>query len=126
MRKDDLNVHVFQYKNLCSPKSDRWFFFLTLVVRGPFHRKDFEWKKYGSTGLISEKAEVLYADLNERAEAVTSSYSVTGDSLRYIYSLPVTKNHRNIRSTLHKKWSFPIKISLVICGKLPIWSYLLK
>ena len=126
MRKDDLNVHVFQYKNLCSPKSDRWFFFLTLVVRGPFHRKDFEWKKYGSTGLISEKAEVLYADLNERTEAVTSSYSVTGDSLRYIYSLPVTKNHRNIRSTLHKKWSFPIKISLVICGKLPIWSCLLK
>ena len=126
MLKDDLNVHVFQYKNLCSPKSDRSFFFLTLVVRGPFHRKDFEWKKYGSTGLISEKAEVLYADLNERAEAVTSSYSVTGDSLRYIYSLPVTKNHRNIRSTLHKKWSFPIKISLVICGKLPIWSYLLK
>ena len=126
MRKDDLNVHVFQYKNLCSPKSDRWLFFLTLVVRGPFHRKDFEWKKYGGTGLVSEKAEVLYPDLNERAEAVTSSYSVTGDSLQYIYSLPVTKNHRNIRSTLHKKWSFPIKISLVICGKLPIWSYLLK
>ena len=126
MRKDDLNVHVFQYKNLCSPKSDRWLFFLTLVVRGPFHRKDFEWKKYGGTGLVSEKAEVLYPDLNERAEAVTSSYSVTGDSLRYIYSLPVTKNHRNIRSTLHKKWSFPIKISLVICGKLPIWSCLLK
>ena len=126
MRKDDLNVHVFQYKNLCSPKSDRWLFFLTLVVRGPFHRKDFEWKKYGGTGLVSEKAEVLYPDLHERAEAVTSSYSVTGDSLQYIYSLPVTKNHRNIRSTLHKKWSFPIKISLVICGKLPIWSCLLK
>ena len=126
MRKDDLNVHVFQYKNLCSPKSDRWLFLLTLVVRGPFHRKDFEWKKYGGTGLVSEKVEVLYPDLNERAEAVTSSYSVTGDSLQYIYSLPVTKNHRNIRSTLHKKWSFPIKISLVICGKLPIWSCLLK
>ena len=45
MRKDDLNVHVFQYKNWCSPKSDRWFFFLTLTVRGRFHRKDSKWKK---------------------------------------------------------------------------------
>ena len=40
--------------------------------------------------------EVLYAELNERAEAATSSYSVTGDSLQYIYSVPVTKNHWNI------------------------------
>ena len=55
MRKDDLNVHVFQYKNWCSPKYDRWFIFLTLTVRGPFHRKDFTWKKYGVMGLISEK-----------------------------------------------------------------------
>ena len=38
-------------------------------------------KKYGGTGLISEKTEVLYAELNERAEAATGSYSVTGDSL---------------------------------------------
>ena len=68
-------------------------FFLTLTVRGPFHRKDFKWKKYGGTGLISEKTEVLYAELNERAEAATGSYSVTGDSLQYIYSVPVTKNH---------------------------------
>ena len=49
-------------------------------------------------GLISEKTEVLYAELNERAEAATGSYSVTGDSLQYIYSVPVSKNHRNIRS----------------------------
>ena len=28
-------------------------------------------------GLISEKMEVLYAKFNERAEAATSSYSVT-------------------------------------------------
>ena len=55
MRKDDLNVHVFQYKNWCNPKSDRWYFFLALTVREPFHRKDFKWKKYGGTGLISEK-----------------------------------------------------------------------
>ena len=49
-------------------------------------------------GVISEKTEVLYAELSERAEATTGSYSVTGDSLQYIYSVPVTKNHRNIRS----------------------------
>ena len=97
MRKDDLNVHIFQYKNWCSPKSDDDFF-LTLTVRGPIHRKNFEWKKYGGAGLIFEKTEVLYAELNERAEAVSSSYSVTGDSLQYIYSVPVTMNHRNIRS----------------------------
>ena len=36
--------------------------------------------------------------LNEKAEAATSSYSVTGDSLQFMYSVPVTKNHRNIRS----------------------------
>ena len=48
--------------------------------------------------LISEKTEVLYAELNEKAEAVIFSYSVTGDSLQYIYSLPVTKNHRYIWS----------------------------
>ena len=39
--------------------------------------------------------DVLYAELNERAEAATSSFS--GDSLQYIYSFPVSKNHRNIR-----------------------------
>ena len=54
-------------------------------------------KKYGGVELISEKTEVLYAELNERVEAATSTYSVTGDSLQYIYSVPVTKNHRNIR-----------------------------
>ena len=39
----------------------------------------------GVTGLISEKTEVLYAELNERVEAATGSHSVTGDSLWYIY-----------------------------------------
>ena len=42
--------------------------------------------------------EVLYTELNKRGEAATGSYSVTGDSLQYIYSVPVSKNHRNIRS----------------------------
>ena len=55
-------------------------------------------KKYGGTGLISEKAEALYAELNEKAEAANSSYSVIDDFLQYIYSVPVTKNHQNIRS----------------------------
>ena len=53
-------------------------FFLTFTVRGPYHRKDFKWKKYGGTGLISEKTEALYAELNKRDEAATISYSVTG------------------------------------------------
>ena len=55
-------------------------------------------RKYRGTGLISEKTEVLYAELIERAEAVTGRYSVTGDSLQHIYSVPVSKNHRNIQS----------------------------
>ena len=41
-------------------------------------------KRYGSTGLISEKTEALYAEFNERAEAATSSYSVTDDFLEFI------------------------------------------
>ena len=36
--------------------------------------------------------------LNESAEAATSCYSVTSDFLRYIYSVPVTWSHQNIRS----------------------------
>ena len=40
--------------------------------------------------------EGLYAEHNERAEAATGSYSLTDDSLQYIYSVPVTKNHQNI------------------------------
>ena len=52
----------------------------------------------GVRGLISEKTDILYAELNERAEAATGSYSVTGDSLQYIYFVPVTKNRRNIQS----------------------------
>ena len=50
-------------------------------------------KKYGGTELISEKAEVLFTDLNERAEAATGSYSVTGDSLQYIYSFMKFLSH---------------------------------
>ena len=55
-------------------------------------------KKYGVTGLMSEKTEALYAALNERAEAATSSYSTTDHLLQYIYSVFVAKNHQKIRS----------------------------
>ena len=54
-------------------------------------------KNLRDTGLISEKTEVLYAELNERSEAATGSYSVIGDSLRYIYSVRVSRNHRNVQ-----------------------------
>ena len=50
-------------------------FFLTLTARRPFHRKDFSEKKCGGTGLISEKREALYVELNERAEAATMNFS---------------------------------------------------
>ena len=52
----------------------------------------------GGARLISEKTETLYAELNERAETATGTYSVTGGVLQYIYSVPVTKNPQNIRS----------------------------
>ena len=97
MQKD---AYISPYFNTKTDKAQNLidYFFLILAVRGPFHRKDFKWKKYRGTGLISEKTEVLYAELNERAEAATGSYSVTDDSLQYIYSVPVTRYHRNIRS----------------------------
>ena len=96
MRKDNLNVHVFQYENWCRPKSDRWFFFEFWLSGDLSIERILSEKKYGSTGLVSEKTEVLYAKLNERAEAATGGYCVIGDSLQYIYSLPVTKNYPNI------------------------------
>ena len=55
-------------------------------------------KKRSGMGLISKKAEVLYIELNERAKAATGRYSGTSDSLQHIYSVPVSKNHRNIQS----------------------------
>ena len=55
-------------------------------------------KRFGGTGLISEKTGDFYVGLNEIEKAAIGTYSVTGDSLQYIYSVLVTKNHRNIRS----------------------------
>ena len=37
--------------------------------------------------LISEKTEALRAELNERAEACTSGYSVAGDFFKFILCL---------------------------------------
>ena len=61
-------------------------------------------KKEGGTVLIYEKMEALYADLNERAKTATSSYSVTGNFLQYIYSVTVSKNHQKhrLRCLVHK------------------------
>ena len=55
-------------------------------------------KKYGGKWLIFRKNGRFVCRINERAEPATSSYSVTGDSLHYLYSVPVTKNHWNIQS----------------------------
>ena len=49
-------------------------------------------------GLISEKKEAFYVELNERAEAATSGYSVPGDFPQYIYSVHVAQNQQKIRS----------------------------
>ena len=43
-----------------------------------FPQEGFQVKK-NRGGLISEKMEVLYAELNEKAEAANRSYSVTGN-----------------------------------------------
>ena len=48
--------------------------------------------------MLSEQTEALYAELNKRAEAATSSYSATGDFLQHIYSVLVAKNHQQIQS----------------------------
>ena len=47
-------------------------------------------------GLISEKTVAFYVELNERAEAVTSSYSAPSDFSQYNYSVLVVKNQKNI------------------------------
>ena len=62
-------------------------------------RKILSEKKYGGTELVSEKTEALFAELNERVEAATSSYSATGEFLQYIYSVLVDKNHQKVRTT---------------------------
>ena len=56
-------------------------FFLTLNVRGPFHRKDFKREKIWEYAVTFWKnPEALYVELNERVEAATS-YHGTGNFL---------------------------------------------
>ena len=45
-----------------------------------------EKKKNGGTGLVSEKPEPFYAELNERVEAASSSYSATGEFLQIFFT----------------------------------------
>ena len=84
----------------------------------------------------------VYAELNESVEATNSSYSATGEFLRYIYSELVAKNHENIQSRcLVHEFSFTdifLNSTLYGCGFLMLlWksaqtigpaiiSYLLK
>ena len=49
-------------------------------------------------GLVSEKTQALYAELNEKVESATSSYSATSELLQYIYSMLVAKNHQRVQS----------------------------
>ena len=55
-------------------------------------------KNYGGKGLISEKMDAFYAELNERVEAATSIYYAPGDFPQYIYSVLVARNQKKIRS----------------------------
>ena len=56
-------------------------FFLILTVRGAFYRKDFKCKKNGGTGLISEKTEALYAELNKKTEALYAELNKKTEAL---------------------------------------------
>ena len=53
-------------------------------------------KRYGGTGLLSEKWKFCMHKFNERLEAATSSYSASDDFLQYIYSIIMAKNHQKI------------------------------
>ena len=74
-------MHIFQNRNLCSPKSDQQFFSLT--VRGPFHRKDFKLKKI----LIEKVEKELPLLIMEQLIFYI-----------YIYTVLVVKNHQKIQS----------------------------
>ena len=52
----------------------------------------------GGMGLISEKTEALFVELNEKAESATSSYSAPDNFSQYIYSVLVAKNQKKILS----------------------------
>ena len=53
-------------------------------------------RKYGGTGLVFQKTEALYAELNKRVEVAISRYCATSKFLQYIHSVLVAKNHQMI------------------------------
>ena len=55
-------------------------------------------KKNAGMGVLSETREALHAELNDRAEAATISYSTPVNFLQYIYLVLVAKNHQKIWS----------------------------
>ena len=50
-------------------------------------------KKYGGTGLLSEKTEDLHTELDEKQEQPPRIYFAAVDFLQYIYSVLVAKIH---------------------------------
>ena len=75
-------------------------------------------KKYGGTGLVSEKMEAFYAELNETKAAAPSSYSATGEFLRYVYFMLVAENYQKIRSRclVHEFYLTDIFLNSVLYG----------
>ena len=63
MRKGNLNVHAFENRNCCSPKSDRCFFSNFDCQEDLSIGRILSEKKYGGKGLISEKTEALMQNL---------------------------------------------------------------
>ena len=116
-------------------------FFLTLNVRGPFHSQYFKWKKISGDGVnFWKKTEALYAKLNERAEAATDSYSVTGTffTIHLFCASHQESSEHSIK--VSSKWIFTNRYFLMILimvteqiywGKIPygcfrfIWLWLL-
>ena len=79
-------ARIFPNRNWRRPISDSEDLSIGMILRG----------KNGAAGLISEE-KALCAELNERAEAATSSYSATGDFLQYIYPFTLCLRLRIIR-----------------------------
>ena len=99
-------------------------FFLTLNVRVPFHRKDFNWKKMGCTGIHSEKAKPMHAELKERAEAATSSYSAAVDFyntfIRYLWLRIIRRSSQGVQFM-----NFPWQRFFIMVTELLYWRKVL-
>ena len=74
-------------------------------------------KKHGGAGLISEKMEAFYVELNENAEAATSGYSAPGNFPQYIYSVLVPKNQKKIQLRC-LLMNFPLQILVMVIEQL--------